>query len=94
MILHAKDLALFFIVVTIVVVVSLKSEINWTTGFTLVGFSFGGGIAAAFCSFYPHLVESLVLIGPGGVLRPTRISAASKQWTMNLVIECTVTNKK
>ncbi|EME49271.1 hypothetical protein DOTSEDRAFT_68141 [Dothistroma septosporum NZE10] len=55
-----------------------SSRLNWTDGFTLAGYSLGGGIAAAFTSYYPELVQSLVLIAPGGLLRPTRISLSSK----------------
>lgn len=33
---------------------------------TLVGHSLGGGVAMQFAYQYPHLVERLVLVGPGG----------------------------
>lgn len=36
------------------------------------------GIAAAFTSYFPDMIESLVLIAPGGVLRTNRISLGSK----------------
>nr|OQO26051.1 hypothetical protein B0A51_06908 [Rachicladosporium sp. CCFEE 5018] len=44
----------------------------------IVGYSLGGGIAAAFTYFYPERVESLVLIAPSGVLRAHRISWSSR----------------
>jgi pimeloyl-ACP methyl ester carboxylesterase len=46
-------------------------------GFTLVGYSLGGGIAASFTYHYPALVDSLVLIAPSGVMRRSRISWSS-----------------
>ncbi|KAF2160426.1 hypothetical protein M409DRAFT_70393 [Zasmidium cellare ATCC 36951] len=55
-----------------------SSKVNWMEGFTMAGYSLGGGISADFCSYYPDLVESLVLICPGGVTRPFKISAVSK----------------
>lgn len=55
-----------------------SSKLNWMDGCTVVGYSLGGGIAADFCSIYPDLVQSLVLICPGGVTRPFKISAISK----------------
>jgi pimeloyl-ACP methyl ester carboxylesterase len=54
------------------------SRVDWMAGFTLVGYSLGGGIAAAFTYHYPALVDSLVLIAPSGVMRPSRISWSSK----------------
>ncbi|KAF7191323.1 Serine hydrolase-like protein [Pseudocercospora fuligena] len=55
-----------------------SSKLDWMSGFTLVGYSLGGGISASFASYYPELVESLVLIAPGGLLRPTRLSLTSQ----------------
>lgn len=55
-----------------------SSPLSWTgsgASFSIVGYSLGGGIAADFASYFlPHLVSSLVLIAPGGVLRRTRVS--------------------
>lgn len=64
-----------------ILTVLASSPLNWTTAeerFTLVGYSMGGGIGASFTSYFPHLVGSLVLIAPGGLLRHTRIATSSK----------------
>ncbi|KAI2792460.1 hypothetical protein POX_b02498 [Penicillium oxalicum] len=54
------------------------SPISWTgtsSGkFSLVGYSLGGGIAAAFASFFPQLLSSLVLLAPAGLVRDSQIS--------------------
>lgn len=44
----------------------------------MIGYSLGGGIAASFTSYFPNLVESLVLIAPAGLMRSTRIHWTSK----------------
>jgi pimeloyl-ACP methyl ester carboxylesterase len=44
----------------------------------MVGYSLGGGICASFVSYFPHLVKSLVLLGPSGLLRPKHISPISR----------------
>ncbi|KAI7626057.1 hypothetical protein KC319_g17603, partial [Hortaea werneckii] len=56
-----------------------SSKLAWTgpNRFTLVGYSLGGGIGASFASYFPELVEGLVLIAPSGLLRPKHISAKS-----------------
>ncbi|KAL1851022.1 hypothetical protein Daus18300_012691 [Diaporthe australafricana] len=59
-----------------------SSEVSWTGnafaggngGFHIVGYSFGGGLAANFASWFPHLVRSLVLIAPSGLLKRSDIS--------------------
>ena len=45
----------------------------------------GGGISASFTSYFPAMVESLVLIAPGGLIRPSRISRSSKLLYGNLL---------
>lgn len=55
-----------------------SSQLDWMRGFSMVGYSLGGGISAEFCSYYPDLVESLILICPGGITRPFNLSIASK----------------
>ncbi|TDZ32749.1 putative lysophospholipase BODYGUARD 4 [Colletotrichum spinosum] len=51
---------------------------GWTgdDAFHLLGYSLGGAIAAAFASANPHLVKSLTLVAPGGLIR----SAAHVGW--------------
>lgn len=64
-----------------------SSRLSWTgtDRFTLVGYSLGGGISASFTATHPELVESLVLIASGGLLRPTHISRSSKLLYSNLL---------
>ncbi|KAK3652829.1 hypothetical protein LTR22_011493 [Elasticomyces elasticus] len=66
----------------------LASSLNWVDAserFALVGYSLGGGIAAAFTSYFPDLVGSLILIAPSGLLRPKHISFTSKLLYGNLL---------
>ena len=47
-----------------------SSPLAWTPeGFSLIGYSLGGGIAADFASSFPSLVKSLVLLAPAGMIR-------------------------
>ncbi|GLI77323.1 hypothetical protein PoHVEF18_005612 [Penicillium ochrochloron] len=59
-----------------------SSPISWTGAgsgkFCLVGYSLGGGIAAAFASFFPQLLTSLVLLAPAGLVRDSQISFQSR----------------
>ncbi|WPG97286.1 kynurenine 3-monooxygenase [Acrodontium crateriforme] len=67
--------------VAAILVVLSSSRLSWTgegNGFTLVGYSLGGGIAAAFTADFPRLVDSLVLLAPAGLIRPHHISATSR----------------
>ena len=70
-----------------ILLVLASSKLSWTgTGrFSMIGYSMGGGISATFTSYFPQLVESLVLIAPGGLLRPSRISRSSKLLYGNLL---------
>ncbi|KAF7590463.1 hypothetical protein BBP40_002807 [Aspergillus hancockii] len=58
------------------------SALSWTGAdsgkFCLVGYSFGGGIAASFASYFPQLLSSLVLLAPAGLLRDSQISFQSR----------------
>ncbi|KAF9893582.1 hypothetical protein FE257_010894 [Aspergillus nanangensis] len=58
------------------------SPISWTgegSGkFSLVGYSLGGGISAAFASYFPQLLSSLVLLAPSGLLRDSQVSFQSR----------------
>lgn len=59
-----------------ILMVLASSKVSWTGdataggkgGFHLIGYSFGGGLAANFASWFPHLVRSLVLVAPSGLL--------------------------
>jgi pimeloyl-ACP methyl ester carboxylesterase len=47
------------------------STVSWTGkdsgGFSIVGYSMGGAITMDFASYFPQLISSIVLIGPGGL---------------------------
>ncbi|KAI1259297.1 alpha/beta-hydrolase [Xylariaceae sp. FL1019] len=55
--------------VTQLLLVLASSELPWCSGFNLVGYSLGGGLSVAFTRYFPHLVHSLVLIAPCGLIR-------------------------
>ncbi|KAF2747482.1 alpha/beta-hydrolase [Sporormia fimetaria CBS 119925] len=46
--------------------------------FTLIGYSLGGALAAAFTSYFPHLLSSLFLLAPGGLIRASHISLKTR----------------
>ncbi|KAH7127049.1 Alpha/Beta hydrolase protein [Dendryphion nanum] len=54
-----------------------SSPIPWRS-FHVIGYSLGGAIAADFTSYFPALVSGLVLIAPGGLIRPQHIGWGSK----------------
>ncbi|KAL1633853.1 hypothetical protein SLS56_002733 [Neofusicoccum ribis] len=54
-----------------------SSPLPWTGAhaqFSIVGYSLGGGVAADFFSHSPHLVSSLVLLAPAGLIRRSHLS--------------------
>jgi alpha-beta hydrolase superfamily lysophospholipase len=58
-----------------------SSPIPWTgndTQFSLIGYSLGGGIVVNFTSYFPSLVSSLVLLAPGGLVRPDHFTLTNK----------------
>lgn len=65
-----------------------SSPLSWTGAesgkFSLIGYSLGGGIATAFASYFPHLLSSLVLLAPSGMIRDNQIS-----FSANLLYEGT-----
>lgn len=63
-----------------ILIVLASSRLSWMgdDGFSMVGYSLGGGISAAFTSYFPALVRSLVLVAPSGLLRDSHISRTSK----------------
>ncbi|KAK5534889.1 hypothetical protein LTR23_008564 [Exophiala sp. CCFEE 6169] len=62
------DIRLF---TTQILLVLASSPLSWTgkqSGkFALIGYSLGGGIATTFTSYFPDLVDSLVLFAPAGL---------------------------
>jgi pimeloyl-ACP methyl ester carboxylesterase len=56
-----------------------SSPLAWTPeGFSMIGYSLGGGICADFASYFPKLVNALVLLAPAGLMRPSHISWQSR----------------
>ncbi|KAH6651104.1 Alpha/Beta hydrolase protein [Chaetomium tenue] len=56
----------------ILIALASSPDLSWTgpQAFRLIGYSLGGGIAAHFAAAFPHLVSSLVLLAPAGLIRP------------------------
>jgi pimeloyl-ACP methyl ester carboxylesterase len=49
-----------------------SSPLPWTPeGFSVIGRSLGGAIAVDFAASFPHMVKSLVLLAPAGLIRPS-----------------------
>ncbi|ETN38436.1 uncharacterized protein HMPREF1541_06471 [Cyphellophora europaea CBS 101466] len=68
------DLRLF---VTQVLLALASSPLSWKS-FSMVGYSFGGGISAGFSSYFPDMIENLVLLCPSGLIRARHISRTSR----------------
>jgi pimeloyl-ACP methyl ester carboxylesterase len=54
-----------------------SSPLAWKQ-FSMVGYSLGGGISAGFTSYFPEMVEALVLLCPSGLIRQRHISKTSR----------------
>ena len=71
-----------------------SSPISWTgndTSFSLIGYSLGGGISVNFTSYFPALVNSLVLLAPAGLVRGNRITLLNKfLYNTGLINEATL----
>ncbi|KAI5866887.1 alpha/beta-hydrolase [Durotheca rogersii] len=63
-----------------ILLVLASSPLAWTgdNAISIVGYSLGGGIAANFAATFPHMVESLVLLAPSGIIRPENFGRASR----------------
>ncbi|TVY24882.1 Serine hydrolase-like protein [Lachnellula hyalina] len=56
-----------------------SSPLSWTPeGFSIIGYSLGGGIAADFASSFPNLVRGLVLLAPSGLIRKNHFGWQSR----------------
>ncbi|KAG9245702.1 Alpha/Beta hydrolase protein [Calycina marina] len=56
-----------------------SSPCAWTPGgFSLIGYSLGGGIAVDFAVAHQDMVLSLVLMAPAGLIRHSRMSTSSR----------------
>ncbi|KAL7943435.1 putative alpha/beta hydrolase family protein [Trichoderma barbatum] len=64
---------------TQMLLVLASSPLAWTgnNAFRLIGYSLGGGIAVHFAGSFPHLVSSLVLLAPAGLINPEDFGAMS-----------------
>ena len=50
-----------------------SSPLSWTGasagGFSMIGFSLGGGITMSFVAHFPYLFRSIILLAPSGIIR-------------------------
>ena len=74
------DIRLFM---SAILIVLASSPVSWTGpeesgGFDIIGYSLGGGISAAFTSYFPDLIRTLVLIAPSGLIREYHLSTVNK----------------
>ncbi len=74
-----------------------SSPLNWMAGFSVIGYSMGAAIGANFTSYFPHLVEDLVLVAPAGLIRTRHLDWQTKLMYSGLlpqsVIESLVKNR-
>ncbi|KAF1966982.1 alpha/beta-hydrolase [Bimuria novae-zelandiae CBS 107.79] len=71
---HRHDSALY----AAQILICLQSSPTPWTSFTLIGYSLGGALAADFTSHFPLLIENLILIAPGGLIRTAHITWKSR----------------
>lgn len=63
-----------------------SSPVSWTgagappLGFDIMGYSLGGGIASNFAANFPHLIRTLTLFTPAGLIRPE-----NRSWAMRFM---------
>jgi len=72
--LHRHDSALY---ASQILICLQSSPIPWPS-FTLIGYSLGGAIAADFTSYFPQLIDGLVLVASGGLIRANHITWKSR----------------
>lgn len=64
---------------TEILIAITSSPLAWTPGgFSLIGYSLGGGICADFAASFPNMVGGIVLLAPSGMLQPHHISLQSR----------------
>ncbi|KAI3320952.1 putative alpha/beta fold family hydrolase [Xylariaceae sp. AK1471] len=65
---------------TQVLLVLSSSPLPWTgsSAFHIVGFSLGGSIAVAFGAYHAHMLRSMTLVCPGGLIRTSLMSRRSQ----------------
>ncbi len=57
-----------------------SSPLSWSgdDSINIIGYSLGGGIAAHFAGTFPHMVKSLLLLAPAGLIRAERFGHITK----------------
>ncbi|KAI0183748.1 putative alpha/beta hydrolase [Xylaria flabelliformis] len=65
---------------TQVLLVLSSSPLAWTgaSAFHIVGYSLGGSIAVAFGAYHAHMLRSMTLVCPGGLIRKSLMSRRSQ----------------
>ncbi|KAK3938450.1 alpha/beta-hydrolase [Diplogelasinospora grovesii] len=58
-----------------ILLVLASSPLPWTghESFHLLGYSLGGGLAVSFARYFPHLIRSLTLVAPAGLVRRNHV---------------------
>ncbi|KAL7806261.1 alpha/beta-hydrolase [Trichoderma aethiopicum] len=75
---------------TQILLVLASSSLSWTgaSSFHLVGYSLGGALAAAFAAYHSHMLRSLTVVCPGGLVRTSHLGWRSRQmYSHNLLPE-------
>lgn len=65
---------------TQILLVLASSSLSWTgaSSFHLLGYSLGGALAAAFAAYHSHMLRSLTVVCPGGLVRESHLSWKSR----------------
>jgi pimeloyl-ACP methyl ester carboxylesterase len=64
---------------TEILIAITSSPVAWTPeGFSLIGYSLGGGVCADFAVSFPDMVQSVILLAPSGMLQPHHLTPQSR----------------
>jgi pimeloyl-ACP methyl ester carboxylesterase len=63
----------------------LASLPEWSGSFDLIGFSMGGAIATTFASYFPHRIDSLLLIAPSGLIQTKKLPWLLRAFLSDLI---------
>jgi len=63
-----------------ILLVLASSPLSWTgcESFHLLGYSLGGGLAVSFARYFPHVIRSLTLVAPSGLIRRNHVNWKGK----------------